>query len=73
MVPARNEADCIGASIGSLLAQDYPGPWTVILVDDDSSDGTAEHRSPRPRNADERLRVVTSHACRRDGPASCGP
>ena len=42
VVPARNEADGIAASIGSLLKQDYPGPWTVILVDDDSSDGTAE-------------------------------
>ena len=42
VVPARNEAECIGASIGSLLAQDYPGAWTVILVDDDSNDGTAD-------------------------------
>jgi hopene-associated glycosyltransferase HpnB len=42
VVPARNEADTIANSIGSLLAQDYPGPWTVILVDDDSSDGTAD-------------------------------
>ena len=33
VVPARNEADCIGDSIGSLLAQDYGGEWTVILVD----------------------------------------
>src|SRR5262249_8344482 len=57
VVPARNEADCIGASIGSLLAQDYRGGWTVILVDDDSSDGTAE-MARRVANADERLRVV---------------
>ncbi len=42
VVPARNEAESIGESIGSLLAQDYPGAWTVILVDDDSSDGTAD-------------------------------
>ena len=28
--------------IGSLMRQDYPGAWTIILVDDDSSDGTAE-------------------------------
>ncbi len=32
----------IAESIGSLLRQDYPGAFTVILVDDDSSDGTAE-------------------------------
>jgi hopene-associated glycosyltransferase HpnB len=42
VVPARNEADGISATIGALLRQDYAGPWTVILVDDDSNDGTAE-------------------------------
>src|SRR5438876_485299 len=41
VIPARNEADCIPESIGSLLAQDYPGVWSVILVDDESTDGTA--------------------------------
>ncbi|MBL6615003.1 MAG: glycosyltransferase [Reyranella sp.] len=41
VVPARNEADVIARSIGSLLAQDYPGPFRVVLVDDGSSDGTA--------------------------------
>jgi hopene-associated glycosyltransferase HpnB len=59
VVPARNEADCIGASIGSLLAQDYPGAWTVILVDDDSDDGTADIARGAGK-AGERLRVVTS-------------
>lgn len=42
VVPARDEADVIARSIGSLLAQDYPGPFQVILVDDQSTDGTAE-------------------------------
>jgi hopene-associated glycosyltransferase HpnB len=41
VVPARDEADVIARSIGSLLAQDYPGPFRVVLVDDNSSDGTA--------------------------------
>jgi hopene-associated glycosyltransferase HpnB len=41
VVPARNEADVIARSIGSLLAQDYAGPFRVVLVDDGSSDGTA--------------------------------
>jgi hopene-associated glycosyltransferase HpnB len=40
VVPARDEADVIARSIGSLLAQDYPGPFKVVLVDDASSDGT---------------------------------
>jgi len=41
VVPARDEADTIGAAIGSLLAQDYAGRFRVILVDDNSTDGTA--------------------------------
>jgi hopene-associated glycosyltransferase HpnB len=61
VVPARNEAECIGASIGSLLAQDYPGAWTVILVDDDSDDGTADI-ALRAGNDGDQLRVVTSHS-----------
>ena len=42
VVPARDEAALISESIGSLLAQDYPGQFRVILVDDGSSDGTGE-------------------------------
>lgn len=41
VVPARDEAEVIGASLASLLAQDYPGPFGVVLVDDHSADGTA--------------------------------
>ncbi|HVE02958.1 MAG TPA: glycosyltransferase [Rhizomicrobium sp.] len=42
IVPARNEADVIGETLASLLAQDYPGTFRVVLVDDQSDDGTAE-------------------------------
>lgn len=42
IVPARDEADVIARSIGSLIAQQYPGDFRVILVDDNSSDGTAD-------------------------------
>ena len=41
VVPARDEADVIARSIGSLLVQDYPGELRVYLVDDQSTDGTA--------------------------------
>ena len=42
VVPARNEADVIQHSIASLLAQDYGGDLRVILVDDQSEDGTGD-------------------------------
>jgi len=63
VVPARNEADQIAASIGSLARQDYGGAWTIILVDDASSDGTADiARRILAGHGVERLRVVTSRA-----------
>ncbi len=41
IVPARDEAETIVPVVRSLLAQDYGGPLQVLLVDDNSSDGTA--------------------------------
>jgi hopene-associated glycosyltransferase HpnB len=41
VVPARNEADGIAASVTSLLRQDYP-TFSLVLVDDGSQDGTAD-------------------------------
>jgi hopene-associated glycosyltransferase HpnB len=42
IVPARDEAEVIGRAIGSLCVQDYPGRFRIVLVDDSSSDGTAD-------------------------------
>jgi len=42
LVPARDEAEVVGAAVAALLAQDYPGPFHVVLIDDHSGDGTAE-------------------------------
>jgi len=42
VVPARNEAAMLPHSLRSLLAQDYPAPITVIVVDDQSEDATSE-------------------------------
>ena len=39
VVPARNEADVIGRTLASLLAQRYPGRFTATVVDDHSDDG----------------------------------
>ncbi|WP_392532317.1 glycosyltransferase [Nostoc sp. C117] len=41
VVPARNEAELIPTSLRSLLLQDYPGSFNVFLVDDRSTDRTA--------------------------------
>jgi hopene-associated glycosyltransferase HpnB len=64
VVPARDEADVIATSIGGLLAQDYPGRFTVILVDDNSSDGTADvaRRTAAELGAEAKLKVVSGAA-----------
>ncbi len=42
VVPARDEAAVIGRAVTSLAAQDYPGDFRIVVVDDGSIDGTAE-------------------------------
>ncbi len=41
VVPARNEAPTISQAVSSLAKQDYPGDFSIIVVDDHSEDGTA--------------------------------
>ena len=41
IVPAYNEEKVIAKTVASLLEQDYPGPLSIIVVDDGSPDGTA--------------------------------
>src|SRR2546423_1304147 len=41
VIPARDEETVIGRAVASLMAQRYPGPFHVVVVDDQSSDGTA--------------------------------
>jgi hopene-associated glycosyltransferase HpnB len=57
VVPARNEEDAVLRSLRSLLAQDYPGPFEALLVDDQSEDATAA-RAQALAEADPRLGVV---------------
>jgi hopene-associated glycosyltransferase HpnB len=40
VVPARDEAAILPETLPTLLAQDYPGAFCVVLVDDASTDGT---------------------------------
>ena len=72
VVPARDEAEVIARSIGSLLAQDYPGSFRIVLVDDSSSDGTARHRACACTGAHP-LEILTGRSRSRPaGPASSG-
>ena len=41
VIPARDEAESIGKSVTSLLRQDYPGSFSIVVVDDQSTDETA--------------------------------
>ena len=57
LVPARDEAETIGETVRSVLAQDYPGPLRLLVVDDRSTDGTADlARAAAP--GDPRLSVL---------------
>ncbi len=56
VVPARDEADVIERSIGSLLQQNYPGKFRIILVDDQSRDGTAD--AARAFGRTDRLEIL---------------
>ncbi|MDA0703950.1 MAG: glycosyltransferase [Proteobacteria bacterium] len=61
VVPARDEADVVGAAVQSLLTQDYPGRFQVFLVDDESADGTAEAaRAAAPAGRENVLTVLAT-------------
>ncbi len=60
VIPARDEVETIATTIASLLGQAYPGAFSVVLVDDESRDGTADAaRAAATRaGASERLTVL---------------
>jgi hopene-associated glycosyltransferase HpnB len=64
VIPARDEAGSIAATVGSLLSQDYPGRFRIVLVDDESTDGTAAvaRRAAQELEAAERLEIVGGSA-----------
>lgn len=59
IIPARNEADVIAESVGSLVRQEYPGQFNIIVVDDDSSDDTG--RLAEAAGALRSIAVIRSH------------
>ena len=42
LVPARNEYEALPHTLPGLLLQDYPGSFSVVVIDDRSQDGTAD-------------------------------
>lgn len=62
VIPARNEADGIATTVTSLLSQDHPGPVAIVLVDDHSTDGTADlaRAAARALGALDRLDIIAA-------------
>jgi len=59
VIPARNEADMIPRALTSLLAQNYPGEFSIVLVDDQSSDGTGAVARKLAESASRKIAVVS--------------
>ena len=60
VIPARDEAAILPATLPSLLAQDYPGEFSVVLVDDASTDGTAAVAAALGADARRAPRIVST-------------
>jgi hopene-associated glycosyltransferase HpnB len=62
VIPARDEAHVIGGAVESLLRQRFAGAIHVVVIDDASSDGTAEAAlaAARAAGASARLTVIPS-------------
>lgn len=61
LVPARNEAESLPQTLPALLKQDYPGEFRIYLMDDRSTDGTADvaRKLAAELNAGERLTILS--------------
>jgi hopene-associated glycosyltransferase HpnB len=64
IVPARNEADTIAQTLAALLQQDYPGEFSIIVVDDHSKDATSQmaQRTAREKDAESRVEIHPASA-----------
>jgi hopene-associated glycosyltransferase HpnB len=62
VVPARNEAETIGQVVTGLMQQDYPGAFSVVVVDDHSEDRTAiiAQRVAAENGAGARVKVLSA-------------
>jgi hopene-associated glycosyltransferase HpnB len=62
IVPARNEAETIARTVAALVQQDYPGDFSIIVVDDHSEDGTAQiaQRITQEKKAGSHVEILTA-------------
>jgi glycosyltransferase involved in cell wall biosynthesis len=60
VIPAYNEATVIGRQLDALVEQSWDGSWEVLVVDNRSTDGTAEIVHEYQRR-DSRFRVVAAN------------
>jgi hopene-associated glycosyltransferase HpnB len=58
VIPARNEVESIGKAVRSLLAQTLGVPIHIIVVDDGSTDGTAEEAARAAETAELGARLT---------------
>ena len=61
IIPARNEADVIGRAITSLLRQSW-SRLHIFVVDDNSSDGTAEAARAAAASQPQRVTVISGRS-----------
>jgi len=68
VIPARDEVQTIATTVRSLLKQDYPGHFSIVVVDDNSTDGTADAaRSATFTNSDRARVKIIDGAPLKDG------
>ena len=62
IIPARNEAELLPITLRSLLIQNYPGSLHLILVDDQSTDGTgkAAQQVAQDLNKTSQIEVIST-------------
>ena len=62
VIPARDEAELLPRTLASLLDQAYPGSFRIIVVDDQSSDGTpdAARAAAAASGASDRVEIIDS-------------
>ena len=63
-MPARNEAETIARAVASLAKQEYPGEFSIVIVDDHSDDATPDlaRIAAQEAGAAERVRILRAEA-----------